>query len=129
MFTLTQTSTQTTRCNAIRRFLLQLHVNPGDVGNTVNMGNLHKQNTAERRAAESVNVTKDTIIMGENYGVIVPATTGMGDGSTGQAGKPWNVGPTGTEAQKVLSGNRVIGAGLVPQVETVATANAAKGLT
>ena len=35
----------------------------------------------------------------------------------------------GTEAQKVISGNTVIGAGLVPKVETVARAYAAKGNT
>ena len=87
------------------------------------MGNLQNQNTMERKAAESI--TQDTI-MGEVNGVIVPVTTGMGAGTTGLAG---DAGATGTEAQKVMSGNTVIGAGLVPKVEMVATANAAKGIT
>ena len=117
MFTLTQTSTQTAWCNAKRRFLLQLHVNTGD------MGNLQNQNTMERKAVESVK--KDTG-MGEVNGVIVPATTGMVAGTAGLAG---DAGLTGTEAQKVMSGNTVIGAGLVPKEETVVTANAAEGIT
>ena len=87
------------------------------------MGNLQNQNTAERKAAESI--TQDTI-MGEVNGVIVPVTTGMGAGTAGLAG---DVDLVGTEAQKVISGKRVIGAGLVPKVETVPNAFAAKGST
>ena len=58
------------------------HVNTGDVGA---MENPQNQNTAERKAAESLNVEEGTG-MGETNGVIVPATTGMGARSTGQAG-------------------------------------------
>ena len=88
------------------------------------MGNLQAQNTPERKAAE--NLKKDAIIMGEVNGVVVPATTGNGAGSTGVAG---DVDLLGTEAQKLFSGKTVIGAGLWPQVIRVPGAYAAKGNT